>query len=143
MRQIARGAFDRPGMLRDGSDFEALTIPPGATCLLVMAGRRESARAVGAVLAIPADWAADAIEIHVMLRPECRGRVAIEAFETLRRYFRATSGYRRILGFVPEYNRPMLHLAALAGMRRVGRREGSVWKDGERRDEVIIECSLG
>jgi RimJ/RimL family protein N-acetyltransferase len=134
--RIAARAFDRPEMLRDGADAASVRPPAGFVGLLVIEGVRE----VGAFAGIPA--AAGVVEVHAMLGPECRGRRAVEASRMFLDFLGATTVYRRAVGYVPEYNRPMLRVAHLAGMRRIGWRHGQVMKDGRLRDEVIFECEL-
>jgi hypothetical protein len=134
--KIVDEAFDRPSMLRDGADTARLEISGGARYFIAVLD------IVPLGLFATVALSADLVEIHVILRPCCRGARAVAVSKAFLGYLRETTNFRRACGFIPAYNRPMLRVAMLAGMRRTGRRSGHVFKLGKPVDEVIVGCEL-
>ena len=136
VRKIVEEAFDRPAMLRDGADLAQFQAPHDAQYFIAITD------GVPAGLFVTVPRAARTAEIHVALRPSCRGAQAVAASEAFLGYLGETTKFRHACGFIPAYNRPALRVALLAGMRRAGRRSGRVFKLGKPVDEVLVVCEL-
>ncbi len=77
--------------------------------------------------------------LHVILHPDFRGKNAIrECVDTAKFMFDKTQ-CRSILAFARETNVQSRMIAAMSGMRRIGKTTGSFLKDGKLIDEVIYQ----
>ena len=126
IRGIIRDAFDRPAMLRDGSDRMNAPMPAGVEWILA---RSDSGTVLG-VFCVEKTG-----EVHCCLLPKARGSVAIEAC----RQFLEFLFYPVVTARIPVYNKPMLWVAARAGMNRIGVEPARVSRGGILHDQVVFE----
>jgi RimJ/RimL family protein N-acetyltransferase len=123
---IIRDGFDRPAMLRDGADPMNAPMPGGVEWILA---RADSGTALG-VFCVEKTG-----EVHCCLLPKARGKVAIEVC----RQFLEFLLYPVVTARIPAYNKPMLWVAAQAGMKRIGIEKARVPRGGALHDQVVFE----
>ena len=82
------------------------------------------------------------LDLHCCLLPACRGARAIRAVRDLIAWLPTVTGYRKITGSIPRYNRPMLFVALRAGMAVMAINRESTLRAGKLEDQVIVEARL-
>lgn len=77
-------------------------------------------------------------EVHMMVLPHKRGRVAVKAAQEAMRWYFNGSTCEKIVGMVPVYNKAALKYAEWVGFEVEGRCKNSYRKDGQLHDQIIF-----
>lgn len=133
---MIRLAWDRPEMLRDGANLNAIPALKGAQFWVAIVLFQPVALFIGI------ETAADTLDTHVCMKPECRGSAALTALAGFFEYVKSTTQYRRITGRIPAYNRPMVQVALRTGCRITGKIRESVLRNRIWEDEILMERRL-
>lgn len=134
--QLIRSAWDRPEMLCEGASLERIPILEHAQYFVVVDG----ARAVGLVIGI--QQSPICLELHVCLTPACRGRAAMAAAKAFFAWLPTATPYRKVIGSLPAYNRPVRHFCRAIGFTVLGVNEKSTMRHGKLEDQIIVERRL-
>jgi hypothetical protein len=139
IQRVMAAALDRQEMLPEGAVRENVPVLPFA--LNVGVYRIGCAEPVGVMIGVPQSGVC--LDVHVMLTPLCRGRDAVAAILSFFRWLKRVTVFRSVIGQIPVYNRPMMVVAGMAGMRRAGINPNSVLdRFGRLRDMLIVTKEL-
>jgi RimJ/RimL family protein N-acetyltransferase len=81
------------------------------------------------------------VECHLCLLPKARGPKALEAVQRLVQWVWENTGFLRITGSVPSFNRKVLALAKRAGFEEFGRNSQSFLRWGKLHDQILMGVS--
>ncbi len=130
-------AWDRPEMLCEGASLDRL--PSISDCAQYFVGSNDGK---DVALFVGYQQSPVCIDLHVCLAPECRGRKAIEASREFLAWLPKMTPFRKAIGSVPAYNKPMLIVALAAGMNVLGINRQSTMRNGKLEDQIIVERRL-
>lgn len=134
--ELVKQAWDRPAMLCDGADPENIHLPDSAQCFVGFTNGKPVALFVGY------QQSPVCIDVHACLTPDCRGANAIEMIQGFWAWLKENTPYRKVMGTIPSYNRPMLLVARAAGMSVLAVSRQSTLRNGKLEDQAIMERFL-
>lgn len=136
IRDLIRRAWDRPQMLCEGASLDRIPVLDAAQYWV---GFRDGA---AVALFIGVQQSPVCVDMHVCITPECRGREAVELIRAGLAWLAAHTQYRKVIGSIPAYNRPMLYVAKAAGFTILGTNRDSTMRNGQLADQIIVERRL-
>lgn len=136
IQNTIRAAWDRPEMLCQGASLDRITLSADAQYFAGRDGAEVTALFVGY------QQSPVCMDIHCCLTPACRGRKAVEAVREFFAWLPAVTNYRKLIGSIPGYNRPMLFVALRAGMKVLAINRESTMRNGKLADQFIVERRL-
>jgi RimJ/RimL family protein N-acetyltransferase len=136
IQALIAASWDRPEMTQDGADPKHVGYVEAFQYFLI----HEAGRIIGMLVGMQQSMIC--IEMHCVMLPGYRGKTAVRALRAFGDWLRTRTRYRKVVAQVPAYNRPMLHIAARAGMTRAGLNRESVMRGGRLYDQVIFEKGL-
>jgi hypothetical protein len=134
---LIRSAWDRPEMLSEGASIERIPALSDAAQYFVV---RDDGRAIA--LFVGHQVSPICIELHVCMPVWCRGREATTAADAFLAWLPAATPYRKAMGNIPAYNRPMLYMARASGFRVLAINEKATMRNGQLEDLIIVERRL-
>jgi len=82
-------------------------------------------------------------EVHISMLPSARGRTGIRAGRKAIEYMWQNTSARKLVGFIPAYNKAAIKFAELTGFKKEGILSKSFKKDGKMHDMVIFGINKG
>ena len=135
--ELVKRSWDHPEMLCDGADPQRFGMAPHGQCFV---GRDAEGGSVA--LFIGFQQSPICLDLHVCMTPSCRGGEAVRACAAFLIWLRAHTPYRKVIGSIPTYNRPMLIVALGAGMTVMAVNRKSTMRGGALEDQTIVEKFL-